>query len=67
MNLVSLGSGVTGLTVMLVFEHNAYAMLDGQYKYAPVPDFTRPRRLDNGLNHFVDHIVRNDHFDLDLR
>jgi hypothetical protein len=31
-NLVSLGSGVTGVTVMLVFEHNAYAMLDGQYE-----------------------------------
>jgi hypothetical protein len=31
-NLVSLGVGVSGLTVMLVFEHNSYAMLDGQYE-----------------------------------
>jgi hypothetical protein len=31
-NLVALGSGVTGVTVMLVFEHNAYAMLDGQFE-----------------------------------
>jgi hypothetical protein len=31
-NLVALGSGVSGLTVMLVFEHNAYALLDGQFE-----------------------------------
>ena len=31
-NLATVGSGVTDVTVMLVFEHNAYAMLDGQFE-----------------------------------
>ena len=30
-NLVSVGAGLSGVTVMLVFEHNAFAMLEGQY------------------------------------
>ncbi len=31
-NLVTVGSGVTDVTVVLIFEHNALAMLDGQFE-----------------------------------